>query len=133
MNKSGESVKQAARHYEFSLMGPKGPKRPLSAYMFYALANRDRLRKENPNARFGEIGRLLGSEWCGLTDDEKRPYIKHYEEDKVRFEREKAKHIIEMAEYEAEKAKNSYISESETFENEEDRNSSLHQVDSPSD
>ncbi|ORX69012.1 HMG-box [Linderina pennispora] len=107
---SGESVEQAASNNEFSLKGPKGPKLPLTPYLFYGVTNRNRLCKENPNALSDEIGRLVASEWCGLTDDEKRPYIKQYEEDRARFEREKAKHIIEMAEYEAEKAKHGYIS-----------------------
>ncbi|ORX72202.1 hypothetical protein DL89DRAFT_265826 [Linderina pennispora] len=81
--------------------------------MLYAQANRFRLRKANPDARFGLIGKLLHSEWSGLTDDKKRPYIERYEEDKIRFEGDKAKYIDEMAEYEAKKAKYGYASESE--------------------
>ncbi|ORX70133.1 hypothetical protein DL89DRAFT_267350 [Linderina pennispora] len=71
---------------------PNAPKRALSAYMMYSQANRDRVRKENPDATFGEIGKFLGAEWSKLSDDGKAPYIKKAEADKERYATEKAEY-----------------------------------------
>ena len=50
----------------------KGPKRPLSAYMFFSQDWRERVKAENPDASFGEIGKLLGARWKELDDEEKK-------------------------------------------------------------
>ena len=39
------------------------PKKPNSPYMFYMKGNRKRVKEENPNATFGELGRIIGDEW----------------------------------------------------------------------
>ena len=39
------------------------PKKPNSPYMFYMKGNRKRVKEENPNATFGELGRIIGEEW----------------------------------------------------------------------
>ncbi|KAI7875292.1 hypothetical protein K492DRAFT_136696 [Lichtheimia hyalospora FSU 10163] len=67
-----------------------GPKRSLSAYMFFSQANRQKVKDENPDASFGEIGKLLGAKWSKMSEDEKKPYIAKAEEDKKRYEAEKA-------------------------------------------
>ncbi|KAI9261758.1 high mobility group box domain-containing protein [Sporodiniella umbellata] len=69
---------------------PAAPKRGLSAYMFFSQDNRAVVKEENPNATFGEIGKLLGEKWKNLTDDEKKPYNDKAEADKKRYEDEKA-------------------------------------------
>ncbi|KAL1936091.1 hypothetical protein VTP01DRAFT_225 [Rhizomucor pusillus] len=70
---------------------PNTPKRGLSAYMFFSQECRDKVKAENPDAPFGEIGRLLGQRWKEMSDEEKKPYIEKAEEDKKRYEAEKAK------------------------------------------
>ena len=50
----------------------KGPKRPLSAYMFFSQDWRERVKAENPDASLGEIGKLLGARWKELDDEEKK-------------------------------------------------------------
>lgn len=107
-----------------------GPKRSLSAYMFFSQANRQTVKDENPDASFGKettrfwrdhvhlmavvvvgtIGKILGEKWKNMTDDEKKvinahiwfhhdwfmdilysqPYVAKAEEDKKRYEAEKA-------------------------------------------
>ncbi|KAH9450542.1 hypothetical protein MJO28_010015 [Puccinia striiformis f. sp. tritici] len=71
---------------------PNAPKRPLSAYMFFSQDWRERIKTENPEVSFGEIGRLLGLKWKGLTDEEKKPYEDMAARDKKRHEAEKAEY-----------------------------------------
>ncbi|KAF9074630.1 high mobility group box domain-containing protein [Rhodocollybia butyracea] len=68
---------------------PKAPKRALSAYMFFSSDWRERIRAENPEAGFGEIGKLLGAKWKELDDEEKKPYVEQAAKDKERAEDEK--------------------------------------------
>ncbi|KAK6203519.1 uncharacterized protein RJT21DRAFT_82335 [Scheffersomyces amazonensis] len=69
---------------------PNAPKRSLSAYMFFANENRDIVRAENPGISFGQVGKLLGEKWKALTADEKTPYENKADNDKKRYEKEKA-------------------------------------------
>ncbi|KAF8130294.1 high mobility group box domain-containing protein, partial [Boletus edulis] len=74
------------------------PKRALSAYMFFSQDWRERIKAENPDAGFGEVGKLLGAKWKELDEEEKKantfalhpPYINMAAEDKARAEKEKA-------------------------------------------
>ncbi|KAJ3486411.1 hypothetical protein NLI96_g4272 [Meripilus lineatus] len=68
---------------------PKAPKRALSAYMFFSQDWRERIKNENPDAGFGEIGKLLGAKWKELDESEKKPYIEQAARDKARAEKEK--------------------------------------------
>ncbi|KAH7882175.1 high mobility group box domain-containing protein [Phlebopus sp. FC_14] len=70
--------------------GKGGPKRALSAYMFFSQDWRERIKAENPDAGFGEVGKLLGAKWKELDEDEKKPYIEMAAKDKARAEEEKA-------------------------------------------
>ncbi|CAO3618489.1 unnamed protein product [Cunninghamella blakesleeana] len=69
---------------------PSAPKRGLSAYMFFSQQNRNKVKEENPDATFGQLGKILGEKWKNMSDDEKKPYVKKAEEDKARYEAEKA-------------------------------------------
>jgi hypothetical protein len=69
---------------------PKAPKRALSAYMFFSQDWRERIKAENPDAGFGEVGKLLGAKWKELDDEEKKPYIEQAAKDKTRAEEQKA-------------------------------------------
>jgi len=71
---------------------PNAPKRGLSAYMFFANDNREKVREENPGIKFGEVGKILGEKWKELTDKEKVPYDKKAQQDKERYEAEKARY-----------------------------------------
>ena len=48
--------------------------RPMTAYMFYAKRNRETFISKNPKATFGEIGRIIGKNWSGLTDSERQEW-----------------------------------------------------------
>ncbi|TFK47202.1 hypothetical protein OE88DRAFT_1666527 [Heliocybe sulcata] len=66
------------------------PKRALSAYMFFSQDWRERIKAENPDAGFGEVGKLLGAKWKEMDDSEKKPYVEQAAKDKERAEEEKA-------------------------------------------
>jgi len=51
---------------------------------------REKVRQDHPNAGFGEIGKLLGKKWKDMSEKEKIPYVNKAEEDKKRYEKEKA-------------------------------------------
>ncbi|KAL8277100.1 hypothetical protein RQP46_010528 [Phenoliferia psychrophenolica] len=65
---------------------PNAPKRPLSAYMFFSQDQRATVKEDNPDASFGDLGKLLGAKWKEMEDDDKKPYNKQAEDDKVRYE-----------------------------------------------
>jgi len=65
------------------------PKRALSAYMFFSQEWREILKTENPDASFGELGKLLGAKWKELDAESKQPYLEQAAQDKVRAAEEK--------------------------------------------
>ncbi|KAF2863831.1 hypothetical protein K470DRAFT_280083 [Piedraia hortae CBS 480.64] len=69
---------------------PNMPKRGLSAYMFFANEQRDKVREDNPGIKFGEVGKILGEKWKALEPKDKEPYEAKATADKKRYEEEKA-------------------------------------------
>ncbi|KAL6235569.1 Non-histone chromosomal protein 6 [Aspergillus navahoensis] len=69
---------------------PNAPKRGLSAYMFFANDNREKVREENPGISFGQVGKMLGERWKSLSDKDRKPYEDKAAADKKRYEDEKA-------------------------------------------
>ncbi|KAI6143111.1 hypothetical protein BKA82DRAFT_4017843 [Pisolithus tinctorius] len=95
MPKEAKPKRKAAEKGEAKAKGSKskakgGPKRALSAYMFFSQDWRERIKTENPDAGFGEVGKLLGAKWKELSDDERKPYVEMAAKDKARAEEEKA-------------------------------------------
>lgn len=89
-NLEGTQTKPTAARKTRSKKDPNAPKRNLSSYMFFCQANREQIKKENPNANFGQMGKLLGERWKSLTEEEKKPYIIQAEADSKRYQNEKA-------------------------------------------
>ncbi|PWZ01513.1 putative NHP6B-nonhistone chromosomal protein [Testicularia cyperi] len=85
-----KSSTQAAKRTTKSKKDPEAPKRPLSAYMFFSQDHRERVKAANPEAGFGDVGRLLGAKWKEMSDAEKKPYNDMANRDKARAEAEKA-------------------------------------------
>jgi hypothetical protein len=67
----------------------EGPKRPLTAYMFFCQENRPQIKSENPNINNREITSELGKKWKSLSDKERAPYEEKQNADKLRYENEK--------------------------------------------
>ncbi|KAJ6526594.1 high mobility group box domain-containing protein [Mycena vulgaris] len=95
MPKEAKPKRKAAEKAEKPARGgkakkdPNAPKRALSAYMFFSQDWRERIKAENPEAGFGEVGKLLGAKWKELDDEEKKPYVDQASKDKTRAEDEK--------------------------------------------
>ena len=67
---------------------PNAPKKPKSSFMYFSNAKRAEVKAANPEASFGDIGKLLGNEWKQLSNDAKTEYEKLAEADKVRYQKE---------------------------------------------
>ncbi|KAJ1676823.1 Non-histone chromosomal protein 6 [Spiromyces aspiralis] len=66
------------------------PKRPLSAYMFFSQEFRARVKSQNPEATFGQIGKILGEMWRNMADEQKSPFTQKAQQDKARYNKEMA-------------------------------------------
>ncbi|KAJ7145814.1 hypothetical protein C8R44DRAFT_600828 [Mycena epipterygia] len=53
-----------------------------TAYMFFTQDWRQRIKAENPNASFGELGMLLGAK--EFSEEEKKPYVELAAQHKIR-------------------------------------------------
>eukprot|EP01090_Pellita_catalonica_P012629 TRINITY_DN2798_c0_g1_i1.p1 TRINITY_DN2798_c0_g1~~TRINITY_DN2798_c0_g1_i1.p1 ORF type:complete len:217 (+),score=51.08 TRINITY_DN2798_c0_g1_i1:136-786(+) len=53
---------------------PNAPKKPCSAFFFFSKKQRPQIRKDNPEATFGEIGKLIGAAWRALSEDDREPF-----------------------------------------------------------
>lgn len=63
----------AKRSGPLVLRGPNAPKRPLSAFLAFSVANRTEF--SDSKRMFGEIGKLLGERWRNMSEEEREPYI----------------------------------------------------------
>lgn len=69
---------------------PNAPKRPLSAYMFYAKEQRAAILKKNPGFGVTDVAKELGKQWA--TTKDKSKYEKEAAKDKARYEAAMAKY-----------------------------------------
>ncbi|KAK3679356.1 Non-histone chromosomal protein 6 [Recurvomyces mirabilis] len=94
MPKEKATTRKAAKGADKSVgkkkKDPNMPKRGLSAYMFFANDQREKVREENPGIKFGEVGKVLGERWKALNEKQKAPYDAKAAADKKRYEEEKA-------------------------------------------
>jgi hypothetical protein len=54
---------------------PNKPKRPPSAFFLFGSDRRPKLKKEQPDLVFTEVGKTLGAEWRGMSDKQKKKYV----------------------------------------------------------
>jgi len=69
---------------------PNAPKRPITAYFFFAADVRPQIKKENSDMSITEIATIIGQKWRKLKDEEKVPYEEQASKDKERYNREMA-------------------------------------------
>jgi len=67
---------------------PEAPKKPKSAYLFFSLEERERLKKEQPSLNFGDVGKLIGERWKQITPQAKAKYQKMADDAKAKYEAE---------------------------------------------
>ena len=71
---------------------PNKPKKNMNAFFIYSNANRERLKAENPDAKFTELGGIASAEFKALSDSEKAKYDRLAAADKERY-------LAEMVDY----------------------------------
>jgi len=64
------------------------PKRPITSFMFFSQDKRAEVKRDNPDASFGELGKIIGNLWKNASAEEKEKYEKKALEDKERYRRE---------------------------------------------
>jgi hypothetical protein len=95
---SEKKEKRPAERKEKTLSGePKkkkmkldGPKRALSAYMYFSSAKRPELSAKNPGITVPEMAKMMGQMWKEASAEERAPFDKMAEEDKERYKRDVA-------------------------------------------
>jgi ABC-type transporter MlaC component len=60
--------------------------------MLFAQANRDKVKKDNPDVTFGETGKILGKLWKKASKSDKAKYEAKSAKDKERYTKEMAKY-----------------------------------------
>jgi len=66
-----EIVVKPKRRRKKKKKDPNRPKRNMSAFFLYSNANRVRVKEENPEAKFGDIAKLLSVEFKAVTRNER--------------------------------------------------------------
>jgi len=69
------------------------PKRPQSAFILFCNDERQRLMKDQPTLKFGDVGKQLGVLWRGINDKMKKKYQDKAAKDKKRYEEEVKEYI----------------------------------------
>lgn len=64
---------------------PNAPKKPTTSFMQFNNANRARIKKENPDATFSEMAKLVSVAWKAIEPDEKKKYEDLAATDKQRY------------------------------------------------
>ena len=73
---------------------PNAPKRATTAFMFYSNKMRPIIKKEKPDIKFTEMGKLIGEKWRGLSSDDKKEFEVMADEDKERYNKEMTKYKV---------------------------------------
>eukprot|EP01101_Sappina_pedata_P005813 TRINITY_DN274_c0_g1_i5.p1 TRINITY_DN274_c0_g1~~TRINITY_DN274_c0_g1_i5.p1 ORF type:complete len:147 (+),score=112.55 TRINITY_DN274_c0_g1_i5:547-987(+) len=72
---------------------PAEPKRSLSAFMLFSQENRNKVKAENPEATFGQLGKLLGEKWAKVTDAEKKKFTDEAGKLKDQYDKDKKEYL----------------------------------------
>lgn len=65
---------------------PNAPKRNMSAFFLYSVSARPGVKESNPEASFGDIARLISSQFKALSPSERAKWDKKAVEDKARYQ-----------------------------------------------
>lgn len=68
--------------------GRTGPKRPLSAYVFFQRETRAEVLEDFPDATFGQVAQILGEWWRDCSAAERRKFENMAAKDKIRYQQE---------------------------------------------
>jgi len=71
---------------------PNAPKRPTTAYFFFAADRRPEVKEQNPSYSITQVASALGEIWRSFDDEDKVPYEAKAAKDKQRYLTEIAKY-----------------------------------------
>ena len=78
------------------------PKRPMSAYLFFANDKRAGVTRKNKDAKMTDISKLLGEMWKDTNQSGRAKYVKKAED-------KKAEYVIEKAAWDAAQANQGWL------------------------
>jgi len=64
---------------------PSAPKRPMSAFLYFAQGRRTNLKNEHPDMKNTEISRILGEMWRNATDEDRRPHVEKEKAERAKY------------------------------------------------
>lgn len=82
---SGKPSKKAKK-----VKDKNAPKKNLSGFFFFSASQRKIIKEEHPEFAITDIARELGVRWKALSEEDKIPYQKQADEDKIRYATENA-------------------------------------------
>ncbi|KAL0074982.1 hypothetical protein J3Q64DRAFT_1776186 [Phycomyces blakesleeanus] len=65
---------------------PNAPKGPGNVFFLYCRLERDKIKDEFPQENLGEVTKILGQKWKGLTKEEKQKYYDMYKKELEEYE-----------------------------------------------
>jgi len=71
---------------------PNAPKQALSAYFIFSQKIREQVKAQNPEANFGDIGRIIGQRWKDLPENDRKVYQDLATKDKDRYQHQMAEY-----------------------------------------
>lgn len=93
-----EQAKEDRARYEDEMsryVPPKKIKRPRSSYAFFMKDKRDEISEKHPEKNPRQLMGEIASVWRSISEEEKGKYTKLAEEDKARYQQEKAEESTE--------------------------------------
>lgn len=88
--KGSKGAKGKGKKDKSSDSAEKGPKRALSAYMYFAKDIRASIKTEQPELTFGELTKAIAARWAIAAPEQKAPYEELAAADRERYQTEKA-------------------------------------------
>jgi HMG (high mobility group) box len=71
---------------------PNAPKRAMTSFFFFSNEVRSKIKQENPDLSFGELGKKIGEMFRELSPADKEKYEKLATNDTLRYKKELAAH-----------------------------------------
>ena len=84
VNQKGEDSRDLANQNPKFLPHVVQPKGPVSSFMMFNKTFSSEIKKLNPDLSMTETTKIIGQKWNGLTEEEKLPYQKMADDDKIR-------------------------------------------------
>ncbi|MES1922622.1 FACT complex subunit ssrp1 [Bonamia ostreae] len=84
------------------------PKKPLTPYFVFMNENRAEFKKNHPDKKVTEIGKLLGEKWRSLSEKEKTVFVEKSKELKKEYQTKLDKYNKSSDKKQYEKEKNDY-------------------------